>query len=298
MLLDSLHGLEEPQDRGGRILIGYYGGKAKRGGKWITSLLPPVEPRQLYIETHAGLLGVLLQRDKASDEWINDLNERIVNWWLVARDRMDELMDKLRWTPYSESLFKQYCGSLDEGDDLTRAVKLTIVLNQGFLHGDGESGGWVRHYGGGGARARLAQVESIEQIRERIRELQVFNEPAVKMLDRVKDRSNAVIYVDPPYRNAGSTRPYHIDQQDYDETIDALVRQKGRVAVSGYKDDWDALLEHGWIRHEMMTTASVTTAKPGSKRPKRVEVLWTNYDPVSVNGSTALPEPQSAPLLL
>ena len=280
------------------VLIGYYGGKAGRNGKWITSLLPDIEPKQLYIETHAGLLGVLLQRDKASDEWANDLNGRIVNWWLVARDRMDDLIRALKWTPYSERLYNEYRVSLDEGDELERAVKMTIVLNQGFMHGDGNAWGWVRHYGGGGARGRIEQVRSIEQIRERIEHLQLFNEPAVKMLRRLVNRPNAVIYVDPPYRNAGSTKPYAIDQQDYAETIDLLIQQTGKVAVSGYHDDWDALLEHGWRRHTMSTTSSVTNAKIGDKRPKRVEVLWTNYDPVSASGSTALQRAPDEPLRL
>ena len=277
------------------MTIGYYGGKAGSTGKWIVSMLPDIEPGQIYIETHAGMMGVLLQRGKADIEIANDLNGRIVNWWLVVRDRIDDLMDLLDGTPMSERLYHEYCGSLDEGDEVMRALKMTIVLQQGFSHGDGQPGGWLRIWRKSNLENRRSRIARIRDLRERVRDVQFFEEPAIDLLDRVKSRSNAVIYIDPPYRNAATTSPYAVDRQDYHETLDAVLAQSGRVAVSGYDDDWDALLEHGWRRYERETIANVAHAT--GTRPKRVEVLWTNYDAGIKTADRVAPSSHSAPPL-
>ena len=267
------------------MAIGYYGGKAQANGKWICSMLPPVEKGQVYIETHAGMLGVMLRRPRADDEWANDLNPRLVNWWLVVRDRRDELIDKLAFTPHSKMLFDEYAKTLDEGDDLMRAVKMTMVLALSFIHGDGPGmSGLARGWGSGDALARRAQIESIKGLRDRMIGVQFYNEPAVEVLERTKSRANAVIYMDPPYQ-ASATAAYHIVQQDYDETLRLLCEQQGRVAVSGYHDDWQALVDEGWYRSELAHRSNIKAGRAGSKHPPRTEVLWTNYDPTSMQSS-------------
>ncbi len=73
--------------------IVYWGGKSPydRGtGRWIANLLPNV-PGHTYCEPFAGMLGGLLQRERASREIINDLNGDIANFWRVLRDRPAEL---------------------------------------------------------------------------------------------------------------------------------------------------------------------------------------------------------------
>ena len=52
----------------------------------------------------------------------------------------------------------------------------------------------------------------------------------------------------------------------------ALRDAKSRCAISGYADEWDEL---GWQRHECATKTNMGAAQAN----KRVEVLWTNYDP-------------------
>ena len=60
---------------------------------------------------------------------------------------------------------------------------------------------------------------------------------------------------------------------DWDALTEALLAQRGRVAVSGYGDEWDHL---GWQRHER--TGHMRDHRPGSYTV-RTEVVWTSYDP-------------------
>ena len=252
----------------------YHGGKGGANGKWIVSQLPPVIPGQLYAETHAGMLGPLLKRPIADDEMVTDLNPRITNWWVTVRDRGDELAEKLAWTPYSEQLFKEYAVSLDEGDEMMRAIKLSVVLSMGMMHGDGGKveQDFIRLWSGRGVTRTRNAWNRLREVRDRVENVQVFNIPAVDLLRKIADKSHAVVYVDPPYRSA-DTSYYNVDQQDYEETIEALQAQKGRVAVSGYNDEWDEL---GWRRAER-TVALHAGNKSNNRSRRRTEVLWMNY---------------------
>ena len=61
-----------------------------------------------------------------------------------------------------------------------------------------------------------------------------------------------MVYVDPPYDNTIGTEGAYRHGVDRDALLDVLRVQRGRVAISGYGDEWDAL---GWERHEYETVS-------------------------------------------
>jgi len=91
----------------------YHGGKSGAAigsgslGSWIADQLPPPTPQQLYVEPFAGMLGVLLQRQPAGKEIINDLDDRISDFWRAVRYHPEQLEWMLRWTPLSRSTFSK-----------------------------------------------------------------------------------------------------------------------------------------------------------------------------------------------
>ena len=261
----------------------YYGGKSNasgassRVGPWVASMLPT--DCESYVETHAGMLGVMLARRAAPNEVANDLNGRIVNWWLCVRDHNEELIDLFEATPISDDLFADYRSSLDEGEPLMRALKFMYVVVYGVMHGDGHGSqrpatNTTRNNHSTHAKPLPAKIRAL---RQRTLDIHFTNRPAIDLLDRFKNASDAVIYVDPPYRTS-YTHPYAIVRFDDDETLALLRRQAGRVAVSGYGDEWDGLLDSGWHRFEYRTHITVA-GRVGRKLTGRTEVLWTNYKP-------------------
>ena len=132
-------------DRPARAL-GWVGGKSFYGthgtGRWITSLLPPAEATYTYVEPYSGMLGVLLQRRPAKREIVSDLDDDLINWWTVVRDKPDALGELLEWTPsWSSALFAEACQNLDHQDDVKRAYYFTLACH------------WVR----GGMMARIRE---------------------------------------------------------------------------------------------------------------------------------------------
>ena len=114
----------------------------------------------------------------------------------------------------------------------------------------------------------------MHKLAERIWDVQVENRDAYEVLEYMAVVEGAVIYCDPPYVSS-DTSPYKHRAIDKERMTELLQSQKGRVAISGYVDEWEHL---GWDRHEKDAVAvpvGVNAVKGGLKR---VEVLWTNYN--------------------
>lgn len=75
----------------------YYGGKTRIADQ-ITALLPP---HKHYVEPFAGSLAVLLAKTPSRMETVNDLDNRLMTFWRVLRERPDELIRVCALTPHS-----------------------------------------------------------------------------------------------------------------------------------------------------------------------------------------------------
>lgn len=138
-----------------------------------------------------------------------------------------------------------------------------------FLTPCGRSGCRRRHTG---MLQRRLDAGRVEALCERMRHVQIKNQDAFKIIDRFRGQREALIYIDPPYRDVGAGL-YEHGQIDHD-ALEALVR----VAVSGYPGSYQALEAAGWERHDLPVAMSLAAGQHGELSP-RVECLWTNYKP-------------------
>lgn len=232
----------------------------------------PQDQAVTYVEPFAGMLGVLLQRPKSAMEIVNDLDGMVINWWRCVRDEPEELTRLIQLTPNSRDEYARARESVATGGDgVQKALDFTISIMQGMASSPGYTG-WRQHYQPRGSLAwRHGLDERIIAIADRMRDVVIENRPAEELIERLADVHEAVLYVDPPYPTAAQGL-YGVDSLDKDRLSVALMALSGRAAISGYNDEWDQL---GWQRHER-STVRVT---PGRDGAKRVEVLWTNYQP-------------------
>ena len=260
----------------------YFGGKSARSatklGAWINSLLPENNDDTVYIEPFAGMCGVLLQRPPAKIEIINDLNERVWNWWRVVRDKPDELQYYLDNSPDASRREYSFCvKNLDNKDPVKRAYALTVVLSLSRIPGDNnppDTGMRNPIFGGGSSLHKR-----LKPLTQRMRYVRLECRDAIEVLESIVELDNAIIYADPPYINARKECYTHQDL-DYKKLGKVFKEQEGKVAISGYGEEWDYL---GWERHEYNTKSTVKFVEDedtGKKRGlRRTEVLWTNYTP-------------------
>ena len=272
----------------GNPLVGlkYLGGKSSAGtgiGAWVASLLPDLPG---HVEPCGGMLGVLLQRPPRPVEIVNDLDSDICNWWAVVRDQPQPLAERLWATPWSRETYEQAWDLLQTGDGtpLERAWATSVVLDQGSGH---TLGLWNRRTSWGSALGQsppatpLRQPAMVLALAERLRNVQLENCEASRLIERVSSNAETLIYLDPPY--AGGVHPHYDYRATFDpEPVLELLTSpdlQAAVAVSGYPNDtWEQLSQtHGWHRHTRDTKTNVSALS--HKGADRVEVLWTSYEP-------------------
>ena len=249
----------------------YYGGKSPVGtgvGAWVASHLPH---RKYYVEPFCGMAGVLLARDPAHIEVLNDLDGRIICWWRAVRDEGSHFERLANAMPRSRAEFDNAAEIVDASPDwkphmeldLDLALSVHVLLSNGFSNGLGKK------HRGFGTLSRPRQRLDYHGLMERLRKVTLESVDAVEIVRRVGRHADAVTYCDPPYRDA-ITAAYGVNEFDTAELTDALVASKGFVAVSGYGDEWDHL---DWHRYERDTVAYIGARNGGTAR---TEVLWTN----------------------
>lgn len=90
-----------------------------------------------------------------------------------------------------------------------------------------------------------------------------------------------LIYADPPYlmeTRGGAQYRHEMTNQDHEELLDALMKHRGAVILSGYASElYDAALA-GWHRIERKARTQ--------RAEKRTEILWLNYEPQDLTGGS------------
>ena len=255
----------------------WWGGKQDpKRLEWILSLLPT--NRKSYIEPFGGMASVLLNRPPAHSEIYNDLNGRVVNWFKVVRDQPADLIRLLKATPYSRQIWEECRQAIVEEEQhsaLDRAYHFTVVVSMNMLHTDNldtQKGTWRKSVIRPPSNKFVQLPAELPFISARLRKVQIENIDAIKLLETCCKFPDALIYCDPPYPSRDNTG-YKNDSLDISELKNILLSQKGTVAISGSKGEWDDL---GWHRHEQKLPKS--RAKHGhTLNDADTEAVWTNY---------------------
>ena len=122
---------------------------------------------------------------------------------------------------------------------------------------------------------KLPQI--IDEWKERFFEVRLECDDWEKVLKRY-DSPDTFFFADPPYVLSSINRKlYRCDMTDeqHIKLLKALNKVKGKVMLCGYDSNFYSQYLKGWKRIEFPTTAIMS---PKTKKPKRVEVLWLNYD--------------------
>jgi DNA adenine methylase len=257
-----------------RPALRYYGGKWNLA-PWIISFFPP---HKNYVEPCGGAASVLLQKPRSPLETYNDLDGNVVNFFRVLRDRPDELIRKIRLTPFAREEVEISKWDI-QGDDVERARIFFVRCNFGISARPG--GGVSANFGpstyhGQSYTNRVVDVEQIKDgldiISKRMIGVQVEHREAMDIIDTF-DHDEALIYFDPPYLqetrgHEDNVYSLEMNEQQHAAAASLLRECAGYVVVSGYACPlYTELYEaHGWQRHDK----EAQTNSGG----KRIESVW------------------------
>lgn len=256
--------------------IAYFGGKVMLADR-IVDLLPA---HMHYVEPYCGSLSVLLAKRPSVLETVNDLDQALVTFWRVLRDRPAELERVCQLTPHSRAE-QQAAYLVDNVDDLEVARRVWVQLTQGRA-GTRRRTGW-RHYVKPSGNTSMPDyldgyVDRIAPAAERLHRVQLECVPALDLIAKYGAQPDVLLYVDPPYLGSTRCRSYdgYVNEMrgtgDHEELAAALHAARAAVVLSGYPSDlYDLELYPDW--HRVMFTAGTGQ---GEEWANRTEVIWSN----------------------
>jgi len=264
--------------------MAYYGGKT-RLAPWIVSLMPA---HRVYVEPFAGSAAVLFAKTPARHEIINDLDDDVVNFFRVLRERPDEIEIACRLTPYARTEYSHCAGTDPTVDDLERARRWWVRSSQSFAKVANVGTGWATSIERGSNNARSAwnRLSYFALAANRLGGVVIECRDALDVIDRY-DAADGVIYADPPYLGAtrtsiaGGRRPngdytveYHTEAQ-HRTLAEALTTARATVLISGYPSPLYEGLYRGWHRVARRVVRRTSNGR-SSALPHVTEVVWSN----------------------
>lgn len=255
----------------------YFGGKQTLAPR-IAELLPE---HLHYVEPYCGSLAVLLAKRPSRMETVNDLNQELVTFWRVLRERPADLEVMCAATPHSRAEYEAVLVAEPTSDDLEVARRVWVLLTQGRGATLGRTTGWRYFIAGPGSK--LSMPGYLEAYRrrlgpacDRLAAVSLECRPALEVITEYGRDPATLLYVDPPYlgttRNPTSRYGHEMrSEADHRELAAALRAAAGSVVLSGYRSALYDELYTGWHQVEM---AARTTQ--GGDDSARIEVLWSN----------------------
>jgi DNA adenine methylase len=265
----------------------WFGGKQKLADT-ILALFPT---HNVYIEAFGGGGSVLLSKSRGSLDVYNDLDDGLVNFFRVLRDRPGDLVPLLELTPYARSEWEHARETWDTVDDeVERARRWYAVVagsfagfttnNAGSQAGRGWGGGRLGRTHLSRAASTANRVDNIWKFVDRLRTVQIECLGWRACLERYDD-PDALFYLDPPYvpatRRSGGYR-HELTEADHVDLVARVLNLQGIAIVSGYDHPiYEPLVTAGgFVRHERTVWSTAARGTKGNPRDRRHEVIWAS----------------------
>ena len=253
-----------------RPALRYHGGKW-RLASWIISYFPP---HVCYVEPFGGAMSVLLRKLSSPLEVYNDLDEEVITFFRVLRERPYELEQAISNTPFSR---RELDVAFDAaGDDLERARRLYIRAWQGR---GGPRAMWRTGWRFQKTMARhktaisdWTDIAHLQAIARRLKQVQIECDDALTVIKRF-DTPDTLFYLDPPY--LPSTRSsrwgkhaytYEMSEDDHCALAELLHSIEGMALISSYPSEMYVELYTDWISVSKQTKTDANTSA--------MEILW------------------------
>lgn len=255
-----------------RPILRYHGGKF-RLAPWILQFLPP---HDRYVEPYAGAASVLMLKERADEECLNDVDGQLVNVLRVLRNPATaaELRRRLHLTAFARAELEWSYG--DAAEDVDAAHRMIV---RSFLgHGSDSAtracrAGFRNRFAGNGAVDWTGYPDKVPAFTERLRGVMIEQGSAIELMRRM-DGPDALFYVDPPAPDEEADTRSHsarnaMTAADHAQLAEVLGELRGMVVLSGELGDFSA------AGHQLKWDC-VTLSRQVEGGDRRIEALWIN----------------------
>ena len=269
----------------------YAGGKFY-ARKLITEQIPS---HQSYIEPFAGGGSIFFAKKKVKFNQLNDIDEQLVNCYLVIRDQPEELIKGLEGEEATKERHHWYKNEFQPKNKLEEAVRW-YYLNRTSYSGIMNMQNCYFGYGPKYSMRPENWPRNIRRTSGKLQGVEITLLDFEKVIDNAPD--GAFLFVDPPYYNADQDKFYTHSFQldDHLRLKEVLKRNSERLKFLITYDNSEEVRElYKWAQAKLdkewnytisrtddqTKDAAHKNGKPKEKRPryKGKEVFILNYDP-------------------
>lgn len=182
-----------------------YPGNKSRLAKWVTANM---KDHDRFVVPFGGAGGIFFNKKPSRNEVLNDINEDIITFYRVLRDKPDELTEYLSLVPYHEQQYNEWKTEWDRNwrptDDIKHAAILYYLQRASF--GADQTG--FRAVATGRKNSATQFYNSLERLdvfSDRLQNTILHSKDYTEIITKYADSDSTLFYLDPPYTN-GSER--------------------------------------------------------------------------------------------
>jgi DNA adenine methylase len=277
------------------------------GGKFYARklILEYIPPHTRYVEPFAGGASIFFAKDKAVQNWLNDIDKDIVNVYLYIRDYPEKLAKGLSGELATKERHEFYKNQFIPKNDLERAIRW-YYLNRTSYSGIMNMKNCYWGYGEKYSMRPENWGRNIFRTSDKLQTVKITSLDFEKVIDSVED--GTFLFIDPPYFNADQDKFYshsfsiedHFRLQrilwkhrhrlkfllTYDNCIE--IREIYEWAHSINEKEWNYTISR---TDDQKLTQSIKDGKAIKEMPKKgsrymgKEVFIINYDIETVSES-------------
>jgi DNA adenine methylase len=258
----------------------WVGGKS-RLRKPIIDLLPE---HTCYVEPFCGAAWVLFGKPPSEVEVINDLDQDLITFFRVVKEKPEELIASFEWELVARAEFERLAG-LDPAQltAVQRAHRFYYLIMAGW-------GGELNYprfatsiTDGGHGNRLIGALETLKDrlrpVHERLRTVIIENLEWRECLDRY-DRPGTVMYLDPPYPGNGCNYAHNMrDWESHHALAERLNKAKCKWILSSYDIPEIRELFGKQYIIAVQSASGMKVKKDDNSRVLNREVLIANYKP-------------------
>lgn len=252
--------------------ISYYGGKQKM----LEYILPLIPKHNVYVEPFFGGGAVFFAKPPSKIEFINDLDDRVVNFYFVLKTKFNELKQMADASLHSDYWYNKSKEILNNKSysDVERAFAFWYNVNNAY-NSDLNGGLSFGKYSNKSNLFQNKKNRFTIHLSQRLENTTILNRDAIKVIEQL-DGEETFFFIDPPYVSANMGHYDFYTKDEFLNLINTLKNVKGKFLLTTYDEPElkELANEMNWkqIKIEMQLSAS------GKKAAKKIEVITMNYN--------------------
>src|SRR3989339_472403 len=177
------------------------------GGKFYARklIIEHIPQHSYYIEPFAGGASIFFAKNKATNNWLNDIDKDLVNCLIVIRDYPNQLIEKLKGEQATKERHSYYKNEYKPKTKIDRAVRW-FYINRTSYSGIMNMQNCYWGYGDKYSMRPENWPRNILRTSAKLQGVKLTSLDFEKVIEEAED--GAFLFVDPPYFNADQDKFY------------------------------------------------------------------------------------------